>query len=192
MTSQVNFDSHVFTLVAVAVQLVNELTPGHRGTRMVQAPTGREGARVVAGALAQGGREPAVTERDGARLAATATQMRVVFEAVERGRIADAAATVNRLLKQTQARPQLDRFPDGRWSLHFHGGDDTLAMGWAAGCASALALAVGSDLAGRLGVCDAAPCDRVYVDESKNGTRRYCSARCQSRVKAAAHRARQS
>ena len=35
-----------------------------------------------------------------------------------------------------------------------------------------------------------AGCDRVYVDGSKNGTRRYCSARCQSRVKAAAHRAR--
>ena len=32
--------------------------------------------------------------------------------------------------------------------------------------------------------------DRVYLDASKNGTRRFCSTACQNRVKAAAHRAR--
>lgn len=47
-----------------------------------------------------------------------------------------------------------------------------------------------SDLAGRLGVCTAERCDRVYVDTSKNGTRRFCSTACQNRVKAAAFRAR--
>jgi predicted RNA-binding Zn ribbon-like protein len=51
-------------------------------------------------------------------------------------------------------------------------------------------VALGSDLGGRLGVCSAPACDRVYVDGSKNGTRRFCSTRCQSRVKAAAHRSR--
>jgi predicted RNA-binding Zn ribbon-like protein len=30
----------------------------------------------------------------------------------------------------------------------------------------------------------------VFVDTSKNGRRRFCSTRCQSRVKAAAHRSR--
>jgi predicted RNA-binding Zn ribbon-like protein len=51
-------------------------------------------------------------------------------------------------------------------------------------------VALGSDLGGRLGVCSAPACDRVYVDGSKNGTRRFCSTQCQSRVKAAVHRAR--
>jgi predicted RNA-binding Zn ribbon-like protein len=78
------------------------------------------------------------------------------------------------------------------WNLHFHGADDTLANGWAAGCASGLALALGSDLAGRLGVCAAPACDRVYVDVSRNAQRRFCSPQCQSRVKAAAHRARRA
>jgi predicted RNA-binding Zn ribbon-like protein len=43
----------------------------------------------------------------------------------------------------------------------------------------------------RLGVCTAALCDRVYVDNSRSGTRRFCSTSCQNRVKAAAFRARQ-
>jgi len=42
----------------------------------------------------------------------------------------------------------------------------------------------------RLGVCTAPRCDRVYVDTSRNGTRRYCSTSCQNRVKTAAFRAR--
>ena len=74
--------------------------------------------------------------------------------------------------------------------MHFHGTDDSLATGWAAGCATGLALALGSDLAGRLGVCAADRCDRVYVDTSRNATRRFCSTACQSRTKAAAFRAR--
>ena len=49
---------------------------------------------------------------------------------------------------------------------------------------------LGGDLYDRLGVCTAPRCDRVYVDTSRNGTRRYCSTSCQNRVKTAAFRAR--
>jgi len=42
-----------------------------------------------------------------------------------------------------------------------------------------------------LGVCTAPRCDRVYVDTSRNGTRRFCSTACQNRVKAAVFRERQ-
>jgi len=80
----------------------------------------------------------------------------------------------------------------GVGDLHFHGADDTLADGWAAGCASGLALAIGSDLAGRLRVCAAPAFDRVFVDVARNAQRRFCSSQCQSRVKAAAHRARKA
>jgi len=190
VTGQVNFDSHVLRLVTVAVGLVNELTPGHVGTQAVEVPTGRAAARAVAEVLALGGRPPRVTQDQATRLLATAEQLRAVFQAADADDVDKAAGVVNALLVQTGARPQLDQFPDGRWSLHFHGAADSLAVGWGAGCASALALSLGSDLAGRLGVCAAPTCDRVYVDESKNGTRRFCSVRCQSRVKAAAHRSR--
>lgn len=117
---------------------------------------------------------------------------RIVFEAAHTDDTDRAAHEVNALLLDTNARPQLDQTGSPGWSLHFHGADDTLANGWAAGCAAGLAMALGSDLAGRLGVCAAAACDRVFVDASRNSKRRFCSPQCLSRVKAAAHRARQS
>jgi predicted RNA-binding Zn ribbon-like protein len=54
----------------------------------------------------------------------------------------------------------------------------------------ALAYVLGSPGRDRLGVCSAAGCDRVFIDRSRNGARRFCSAACQSRTKAAAFRAR--
>ena len=52
-------------------------------------------------------------------------------------------------------------------------------------------MVLGSSAHDRLGVCSASACDRVYVDVSRNGTRRFCSIACQNRVKAAAFRERQ-
>jgi predicted RNA-binding Zn ribbon-like protein len=56
--------------------------------------------------------------------------------------------------------------------------------------AVALATVLGSEYGDRLGVCEAPACDRVFVDVSRNGPRRFCSTACQNRVKAAAHRSR--
>ena len=119
-----------------------------------------------------------------------AARLGVVFTSAAAGDLATAAQVVNGLLAGAGARPQLDPLPDGGWHVHFHGADDTLATGWIAGCATALALAMGSDLAGRLGVCAAERCQRVYVDLSRNSSKRFCSLACQNRTKAAAHRAR--
>lgn len=147
-------------------------------------PAGTDG-----GALVSQGRSAVVTIGQAAQLAGYADLVRAVFVATDAADLDAAAERVNDLLARTEARPRLDRGPEG-WGLHFHGADDGVVLGWAAGLASALALCLGSDLAGRLGVCGADPCDRVFVDASKNGTRRFCSTRCQNRVKAAAHRRR--
>ncbi|MFD0639087.1 CGNR zinc finger domain-containing protein [Catenulispora yoronensis] len=194
MTSQVLFDSHVELLLDAAVSFVNELTDGERRGKPFTAPAGA--ALPAAARRAIPSAEPRIPESlpadDAELLAQAARVMRDVFEAVEEGRVDDAAAAVNRLLRESGARPQLDRVPGEPWALHFHGSDDSYGIGWTSGCATALALAVGSALAGRLGVCRAPHCDRVYVDMSKNSVRQFCSAPCQSRVKAAAFRARQS
>lgn len=185
------FDSHVLTLVEVAARLVNELTPGERGGHPYDAPAGEERIRATATALSGNGRHtPAVTALEAEVLAGCAAEMRRAFESVHDGDLAAAAETLNSLLARTGARPQLDPLPGGGWHVHFHGSDDGLATGWSAGCATGLALAVGSNLAGRLGLCLADRCDRVYVDTSRNGSRRFCSTTCQNRVKAAAYRAR--
>ena len=193
VTGQVNFDSHVLDLLTVSVRLVNALTDGQAGGAVVAAPQGDGLIEAAADALGGDGRQrPSVSRTDATRLFELAGRMRIVFEAAHVGDTDEAAVEVNALLRDTHARPQLDRVGDSGWSVHFHAADDALVNGWSAGCASALALAIGSDLAGRLGVCAAPRCDRVFVDGSRNGGRRFCSPQCQSRVKAAAHRARQA
>jgi predicted RNA-binding Zn ribbon-like protein len=112
-----------------------------------------------------------------------------VFDAVAAGRTDAAARLVNEMLARTGARPRLDRHDGEPWHLHFHGAEDSLVTSWAAGCATGLAVVLGSDQQGRLGVCAAPRCDRVFVDTSRNATRRFCSTACQNRVKAAAFRA---
>jgi predicted RNA-binding Zn ribbon-like protein len=183
----VKFDSHVVRVLTAAVELVNGLTPGHARGTPYPMPTGADRLRTTAEAVG----DNAVTAAQTERLAEVAGRMRVIFESAHEGDTDRAAKEVNRLLLDTQARPQLDLTDQG-WNLHFHGADDSLANGWAAGCASGLALALGSDLAGRLGVCAAPACDRVFVDVSRNAQRRFCSSQCQSRVKSAAHRARRA
>jgi predicted RNA-binding Zn ribbon-like protein len=187
----VNFTSHVDTVVTVAVHLVNALTPGESRGRDYVPPTGTDLQQAVAAALGTGrAATRPVTAREAADLAATAAQLRVVFDAVDAGTVDDAARQVNALLAATGARPLLDRHDGEPWHLHFTGATDELARGWAAGCATGLAIVLGTELYDRLGVCTAPRCDRVYVDVSRNATRRFCSTSCQNRVKAAAFRAR--
>lgn len=187
------FDSHIATLLEVAVALVNALTDGTAGGRSYAAPGREERPSVIAGILPAASRRPAgraITQEEADYLVDTARAMRVTFDAVGRGEIGHAASVLNRLLISTGARPQLDQVDNEPWQVHFHGSDDSLAIGWSAGCATALGFAVGSHLAGRLGVCSADLCDRVYIDTSRNAARRFCSTPCQNRTKAAAFRAR--
>jgi predicted RNA-binding Zn ribbon-like protein len=188
----VNFTSHVDAIVTAAVNLVNAVTPGEARGRSFTQPTGKDLRDAVSEAL-RGRRPepPPITADDAAALAEMAGWLRSVFDSIERDDVDDAALTLNALLAETGARPQLDRHDGQPWHLHFHGRADRLAEGWAAGCATGLAIALGTDMYDRLGVCTAPRCDRVYVDVSRNGRRRFCSTSCQNRVKAAAFRARQ-
>jgi predicted RNA-binding Zn ribbon-like protein len=187
----VNFNSHVDLVVRVAVDLVNLLTAGEDRGRHYVPPEGEERTAAVGAVLrGAGGRE--ATWEEAAGLCFVAAELRGAFEAVSAGAVDDAAHRVNALLARTGARPELERHDGEPWHLHFHAADDSLPNGWAAGCATGLAVVIGSDLHDRLGVCTAPRCDRVYVDTSRNGTRRYCSTSCQNRVKTAAFRARLS
>ncbi len=180
-------------VVTVAVRLVNTLTAGEALGRPYSPPEASVLPAAVTAALRSGRRDTRdVTPDEAAGFGMVAGALRAVFDAVAAGRLDEAAREVNALLAFTGARPRLDRHDGEPWHLHFHGADNSLVTGWAAGCATGLAVVLGSDLHGRLGVCTAERCDRVYVDTSRNGTRRFCSTTCQNRVKAAAFRARQA
>jgi predicted RNA-binding Zn ribbon-like protein len=188
----VNFTSHVDTIVTAAVNLVNAVTPGEARGRAFDQPAGADLYVAVREALRAGRAEPpALSAADAAQLAQVAGWLRSVFDSVDRGDVDAAAMTLNALLAETGARPELERHDGEPWHMHFHGHTRSPAVGWAAGCATGLAIVLGTEMYDRLGVCTAPRCDRVYVDVSRNGQRRFCSTTCQNRVKSAAFRARQ-
>jgi predicted RNA-binding Zn ribbon-like protein len=117
-------------------------------------------------------------------------RVRVLREALrssfEAAREADAVAGLNRILRGSQARPQLEQ-RGGAWRIAWTGAFvDVLATS----TAMSLLEAVRDDGWERFGICAGAPCCCVFVDRSKNRSRRYCSDLCADRVAQAAHRQR--
>ena len=182
MTGQIHFDSHLWVVTDVACRLVNALTAGHDGARPVAPPPPGHRADAVRPVLERDDYRPVLTEEEAKALTDLAGRVREVFTASSSGDVARAAGIVNGLLEEFGAAPRLDLARGGGWALHFHGRDAGIVPGWGAGIAAGLGLAIGSDLAGRLGVCQADPCDRVYIDTSRNLGKRFCSTRCQSRA----------
>jgi predicted RNA-binding Zn ribbon-like protein len=188
-----SFDSHLLRVLEASVSLVNSVVAGAAQGRPFTGASGHETAAAVREALGDGaGDRPTVDATEAEVLADTAEHLHEVFVLADGGDFQAAAEVVNALMRRFQARPQLDaddRSETGL-QLHFHGADDGLAVGWSAGMAAGLAAVLGSDLAGRIGVCAAPACDRVYVDNSRNNQKRFCSTACQNRVKTAAFRSR--
>jgi predicted RNA-binding Zn ribbon-like protein len=178
--------------IEVAASLVNELAIDMAGGRPVPPPAGDAELRARAErALHEGGWPDALPDVEQARgLRELAGKLRPIFAAVHGGRNGDAAALLNELMGASGAAPHLHREGDEPWHLHFHRPDAGFVRGWTAGCAVGLAYALGSGHGDRLGVCAGPGCERVFVDVSRNGSRRFCTTACQNRVKAAQYRAR--
>jgi predicted RNA-binding Zn ribbon-like protein len=176
--------------VAATVDAVNLVSPGAAGGRPYVPPTGTSlGDQLVAALEPARQVEAQPSTGEIAELVGHLASVRRVFQLADD---LDAACVhVNELLSATNAIPVLSRHGGNTWHLHFHAPDASWAMGWAGGMFAALAVVLGSPAHDRLGVCSAPACDRVYVDTSRNGTRRFCSTACQNRVKAAVFRERQ-
>jgi predicted RNA-binding Zn ribbon-like protein len=121
-----------------------------------------------------------------ARLAATAG-------ACEAGDEAPAIAMLNALLAETGAVPQIVAH-DGRGPhIHVSRPSAALADRMAAHFAMGLAGLVVAGESGRVRCCAAPTCQLVFVDLSRNRSRRYCDSRtCGNRLHVAAYRARRS
>jgi len=99
-------------------------------------------------------------------------------------------ATVNRLLAEAHAVPQLVRH-DG-WDYHLHATppDAPLATRMAVEAAMAVSDVVRAGELSRLRVCEYPGCGSVVVDLSRNRSKRYCDGGCGNRAAVAAYRAR--
>jgi len=190
MTGQVLFDSYVDAGAFVAAELVNLLASRRQADETPTSAAAR--LQTIAAALEID--PPSVARlkaRDLPRFAELAGLLREVFDDIDADNTDRAASRLNRLLAAHPAHPYLAK-EDGRWRMHHHSVDAALVPMWTAICAENLARMFGAGIEDRLGTCAVEDCRRVFVDVSKNGSRRFCSTTCQNRVKAAAFRRRQA
>jgi hypothetical protein len=187
VTRQVQLDSYEDAGVLVALDLVNVLMVTRAYGRPV---TPAEPLSALSQILAFDPPSLAMLgPGDAPGFVALARQLGDVFADISGGDVDAAATRLNALLAVHPAHPHLAK-EDGVWRLHHHPGDVALVPMYTSICAEALARLVGGGHADRLGTCDGTDCDRVFVDVSKNGSRRFCSITCQNRMKAAAFRQR--
>jgi predicted RNA-binding Zn ribbon-like protein len=113
-------------------------------------------------------------------------RLRAVFHASAES---EAARLLNAILTDLEVTPYLTNH-DGRWHMHYAPEDASLGQQVAAAGAMGLALVIAEHGFGRLGTCAADNCKDVFVDMSRNRSRRYCNEVCSSRMNVAAYRAR--
>ena len=183
----------------MATDFVNAFAIDHAGGRPVQrAKSAAElailaTATVKAASRAEGDAPSSVDIEQAQRLTELAQRLRNIIEALIERRYDDAEAHINELLRLSHAVPHVHTTSMGMpWFLHFHAADAPLADAWSAGCGVGLAHLLSIRQTARLGSCAADACDRVFLDMTKNQSRRFCSTACQNRVKAANHRKRRT
>jgi predicted RNA-binding Zn ribbon-like protein len=104
-----------------------------------------------------------------------------------------AVETVNRLLRDARALPQLVRHDAWDWHLHATPPEAPLADRMSTEAAMALVDVIRSKAMDRMLLCAAEDCDAVVLDLSRNRSRRYCdTGNCANRAHVAAYRARQA
>ena len=181
VSGQVDFTHYRSVLAQAAADLVNTLG-SESETEFMGTP------EEVIGFLREHEFGPPydVTEADIRALHRLRARLKAVFAAPEH----EAAELLNRLLKETDARPHLTDH-DGSWHFHYVPLDAPIAERVGAATAMALASVIAEFGSERLGSCAADNCGDVFVDMSRNRSRRYCDENCASRTNVAAYRRRQ-
>jgi len=100
--------------------------------------------------------------------------------------------TLNALLREAHALPQLLKHDEWDYHLHATPADAPLATRMAVEAAMAFVDVVRSKELSRLRTCAYDGCDNVVIDLSKNRSKRFCDDGCGNRAAVAAYRARRS
>ncbi|MGW3352757.1 CGNR zinc finger domain-containing protein [Nonomuraea rubra] len=169
-------------------ELVNLATAHQRGGAPVRPLTGEGLAAAFAAQLGErtGTALRAVPDA-GRRLGELAAELR---QALLAEHPADQAGHINAMIRKYGAQPYLAEDVGQPFHLHFHGSGGTEVEALGGEFATALALIVDGYGTGRFGRCEAHQCEAVYIDLTRNGSRRYCGAACTTRAKTAAYRSR--
>jgi predicted RNA-binding Zn ribbon-like protein len=128
-----------------------------------------------------------ISDADLPRFRALRTALRSAFEASSELR---AVAALNGVLAANPSISEL-RAEGNAWTFRHRAADasDPVAT-LAVEAAIALLIAIRDRGWDRFGICAGSPCTCVYVDGSKNRSRRYCSDLCNDRISQVAQRRR--
>jgi len=104
----------------------------------------------------------------------------------------EAVRITNDLLRDGDARPRLvDHEPIG-WHIHATEDDAPVAVRMAVDTAMAMVDVIRAGELDRLKVCAAGDCGDVFVDLSRNRSRKFCDGTCGNKANVAAYRARRA
>lgn len=104
-----------------------------------------------------------------------------------------AAKSVNKLLSDAKALPQLVKHDQWDWHLHATTQEAPLADRMGTEAAMAIIDVIRSKEMDRMRVCAAEDCDAVVLDLSRNRSKLYCdTGNCANRAHVAAYRARKA
>lgn len=104
----------------------------------------------------------------------------------------DQVGEINRWLREVKALPFLVRHDRFDWHLHATEPHAPLADRIRAEGALALAEVTRANANDRMRVCAAHDCTGLLIDQSRNGSKRFCSVRCGNRVNQQGYRERMS
>jgi len=130
-------------------------------------------------------RRPALSPTDAHEVGAWAVRLRQVFEAESPD---DRCARVNALLAEISGALYLSTHDGTLPHLHLAPDTDGITARVRAVTAGGLAFFIASAHGRRFGLCARERCDRAFVDVSRGGRQRYCSARCGNTDAVARHR----
>jgi len=106
---------------------------------------------------------------------------------------AGAVPIVNAMLRDGHAMPQLVIHDEYDWHIHATEETAPLATRILVEAAMAFVEVIRADQWDRVRICDADDCRSVYVDYSKNGSKRYCdTGNCGNRMNVNAYRRRRA
>jgi predicted RNA-binding Zn ribbon-like protein len=106
---------------------------------------------------------------------------------------AGAVPLVNAMLEDGKALPRLVIHDGFDWHIHATSDDSPLATRVLVEAAMAFVDVIRADEYDRIRVCAADDCESVYVDYSKNGSKRYCdTGNCGNRMNVNAYRRRKA
>jgi predicted RNA-binding Zn ribbon-like protein len=144
-------------------------------------------AEVIDTLRAHGEPEPIeITDCDIESMRKVAGRLWAVFAA---DNVAAAASQINGLLADVSSPPRLSSHDGTAWHLHVDSDDYAPWSEWfAVSSAMGLAILLSDRQAKPGGLCAAPTCHKPFIDLGKGDPRRYCSTRCATRERVAAHR----